>query len=107
MPEFCDAGLRSLLIGALEEVLLFLGGLAAFVPVLGPWPLIPCAKAAPEAAARMTAAVIAIFNFIKLSGSIMSAVIAASCTNRLHRRWFLAIDQTEIAPAARQGDLQT
>jgi hypothetical protein len=67
MPEFCDAGLRSLLIGALEEVLLFLGGLAAFVPVLGPWPLMPCAKAAPVAAARMAAAVIAILNFIGVS----------------------------------------
>ena len=44
----------------------FCGGFDRFVPVLGPWPLVPCANAELETANRTAAAVNTVFNFISM-----------------------------------------
>jgi hypothetical protein len=56
MPEFSEAGLRSFSALALAGVFAFVfcGGFDRFVPVLGPWPLVPCANA--ELATAITTA---------------------------------------------------
>jgi len=66
MPEFSEAGLRSLKALALAGVFasVFFGGFDRLVPVLGPCPLMPCANAESETATRTAAAVNMVVNFI-------------------------------------------